>query len=151
MYELPYDVQAEESACTSMEEYMRKAHGMGDAYDDAEDEYWASGTYAQDVDHKAALEAASPEARGLLELIFDHNAKEAEWSRERLKEMDEVERLRAIKMRGNRIIARMGDILALLYDVHPPMEYKEEKMPYGIEKTLTLTWVDDYLEDRIQA
>lgn len=104
-------------------------------------------------DHEAALEAASPEARGLLELIFEHNAKEAEWSRERLKEMDEAERLRAIKMRGDRIIARMSDILALLYDVHPVMEYREEEIPegLGVEKILTMRWLNNYLEDHIQA
>lgn len=98
-----------------------------------------------------ALEAATPEARELLEAIFAHNERDAKWSENRLAEMDEWERERAIKARGQRIMNRLSEILGFLYDVHPPMDYSEEETPYGTEKSLTLRWLNDYLEDEIGA
>lgn len=100
---------------------------------------------------RLAMEAATPAARELLEAIFAHNEREAEWSKERLAEMEEAERERAIVARGNRIKSRMNQIFIALYGEELGMRYEEQDVDGLKLKRLTICWWDDELEDLINA
>lgn len=107
---------------------------MGDAYDDAEDAHWASGDWLPE------------EARGLFKVIMDHNAREAEWNRERLEEMNEAARLQAIENRGRVVKQRFNDLFYVLFREELLMEYSEEETPYGTRKVLNIIWMEGDLD-----
>lgn len=103
----------------------------------------------RNADQAEALEAVSPEARELLELIFEHNAKEAEWASKSLEEMAENDRLRAIEQRGADVRLRFNELFFALFRTKLLMNYDEEELSYGTRKVLEIVWLDDQLDDII--